>query len=112
MSKLTGEKLLKTAVNQILLHPETWKQSAWHSDCGTKHCIAGWCQILAGKTQSDMASQDAREALGLNPGDANWLFAPDRSLANIYFFAKNFLGAGYDRAGYDRAGTKLTPFEL
>lgn len=48
MAKLTGDRLLKAAINHILLHPETWDQSTWHSSCKTKHCIAGTCQILAG----------------------------------------------------------------
>ena len=103
--KLTGEKLIKTAVNQILQHPETWNQGNWHSSCGTKHCIAGWCQILSGKDQnSDTASSDAAEALGLTANEENWLFSAERTLSDIYGFASEFSVAGYDRAGYNRAG--------
>jgi hypothetical protein len=102
---LTGEKLLKTAVNQILAHPETWDQSNWHSPCGTKHCIAGWCQILAGKpANDDTAKEDAMEALGLNEEEANTLFRASTSLPEIYYFATHFNETGYDRDGYDRAG--------
>jgi hypothetical protein len=33
---------------QIEQHPETWGQGAWHSECGTQHCVAGWTVVLAG----------------------------------------------------------------
>lgn len=64
---LRGGALARAAVNQILLHPETWDQSQWHNECGSKHCFAGWCQILAGKEPNcDMAEEDAMKALGLS----------------------------------------------
>lgn len=70
LKPLRGGALARAAVNQILLHPETWDQSAWHNECGTKHCFAGWCQILAGKkANDDTAEEDAMEALGLDFGD-------------------------------------------
>ena len=40
----------KKIIDQIKSHPETWNQEKWHSECGTKHCIAGWAQIHAGKS--------------------------------------------------------------
>jgi hypothetical protein len=102
---LRGEKLLKAAVNQILAHPETWEQTLWHSSCGTKHCIAGWCQILSGKPAvPDLAKEEARAALGISPFEADYLFHGYRTLGEIYYFAEHFSSAGYDRAGYDRAG--------
>jgi len=109
--KLTGEKLLKTAVNQILAHPNTWSQREWHSDCGTKHCIAGWCQILSGRGKTGSAMGDAQEMLGISDGDANWLFASHRSLGEIYSFAENFHRAGFDRDGFDRAGFDRAGFD-
>jgi hypothetical protein len=102
---LTGEKLLKTVVNQILAHPETWKQDSWHSLCGTKHCVAGWCQLLSGKGQdSNTAKEDAQAALGLTDSEAAHLFRPGCTISEIHHFAANFGVAGYNRAGYDRAG--------
>ena len=120
---LQGEKLLKTAVNQILRHPDTWDQATWHSECGTKHCIAGWCQILSGnKVSACDAMRDARAALDISSADACWLFSGARSLGEIYHFAKNFSVAGFDRDGFDRDGfnrdgfnrdgQKLQPFDL
>jgi hypothetical protein len=35
-------------LSQITEHPETWQQDAWHSACGTRHCVAGWAVTLDG----------------------------------------------------------------
>ena len=106
---LRGEKLLKTVVNQILAHPETWYQGNWH--CGTKHCIAGWCQILSGKPQnSDSAASDAQEALGISDTDASFLFRSSCTISEAYYFAANFNCDGFNRAGYDRAGFNCDGF--
>ncbi len=102
--KLTGEKLLKTAINQILLHPETWQQSNWHSGCGTKHCIAGWCQILSGKEQSQDAMEDAKKSLGITDFEASQLFRSNCTISEMYYFAENFDRAGFNRDGFDRDG--------
>jgi hypothetical protein len=102
---LRGEKLLKTAINQILKHPETWYQGSWHSACGTKHCIAGWCQILSGHAQNELTTkEDAQKALEITSYEAANLFRPDCSLAEMYYFAENFNRAGFNRAGFNRAG--------
>ena len=98
-------ELLKRVVNHIIEHPETWDQRRWH--CGTSHCVAGHCQIMAGKPPTDEgAADDAREALGLDWDDAAWLFAPERTLPEIHGFAKAVLAgeAGYNHADYDRDG--------
>jgi hypothetical protein len=39
-------ELPRKIVAQVEAHPETWDQGAWHSTCGTKHCIAGWAVQL------------------------------------------------------------------
>jgi len=106
---LRGKKLLQTAVNQILAHPETWRQATWH--CGTQHCIGGWCQILSGKPQSDAVISDGIEVLNIASTDAQWLFAGSRTLAEIYGFAENFDDAGFDGAGFDRAGFDRAGFD-
>ncbi|HLT18669.1 MAG TPA: pentapeptide repeat-containing protein, partial [Thermomicrobiales bacterium] len=33
---------------QIEAHPETHDQGAWHSSCGTRHCVAGFFTHLSG----------------------------------------------------------------
>jgi hypothetical protein len=38
---------LNKIIEQITLHPETWKQKVWHTDCGTAHCIAGWAEVFS-----------------------------------------------------------------
>jgi hypothetical protein len=108
---LRGEKLAKAVLNQILQHPETWDQNQWH--CGTKHCFAGWSQILGG-SQPDMASvqEEARTFLGIERFEADELFGRSCSLNKLYRFAANYNSEfrtrynrdGYDRNGYDRTG--------
>lgn len=110
---LRGERLFKTAVNQILLHPETWCQANWHSSCGTKHCLGGWLQVLAGKPMNaGSVISDAMETTGITSYEANHLFRANCTISEMYSFAENFNRDGFDRAGFDRAGKKLTPFEL
>jgi hypothetical protein len=106
-TKLTGEKLLKTAINKILEQPEKWDQSAWHSPCGTKHCIAGWCQILSGNAKLEFSARgDSIKALGISQEEADYLFDSKRTISEIYKFAESFSlnSAGYNRAGYNRDG--------
>ncbi|HEY3493357.1 MAG TPA: pentapeptide repeat-containing protein [Polyangiaceae bacterium] len=38
--------LPRKVLDQITAHPETWDQRAWHSKCGTRHCVAGWAVRL------------------------------------------------------------------
>jgi hypothetical protein len=111
--KLTGKKLLQTAVNQILAHPKTWNQSVWHSPCRTKHCIAGWCQILSGNPEDDnyTVRDAAQTALGISHEEAFYLFRSDCTLTEIYNFAKNFDVVGYDRGGFSRAGFSRAGFD-
>lgn len=101
MAELRGAELLRAAVNNILDHPETFDQTQWH--CGTKHCIAGHCQILGGRPQNSRAASDAEEMLGISKDDADWLFAGHRSLPEIHNYAYAMLH-GYDRDGYNRDG--------
>jgi hypothetical protein len=125
---LTGEKLAKTAVNQILNHPNTWNQCTWHSGevkngCYTKHCVGGWIQVLGGCSENAISViRDVRELLGISAYEADWLCGGDRSLTEIYSFVARLSDTGFDRAGFDRdgfnrvgfdrAGKKLTPFEI
>jgi hypothetical protein len=109
---LRGPELARAAVNHILDHPEQWDQRHWH--CGTTHCFAGTCQVLAGRpADPDSCSAEVRELLGLTPHEARWLFAADRTLGQIHGFVAIMLAEadrdgrdrdGYDRAGYDRDG--------
>jgi hypothetical protein len=79
--------------------PAEWKQDSWH--CGTKHCFAGWAQVLANKPVSnETVRRDARQFLGLTMAEADYLFAGHRTLEDF----KSYNRAGYNRAGYDRAG--------
>jgi hypothetical protein len=86
---LRGTELLRAAVNHIIQHPEEWDQSSWHNTCGTTHCIAGHCQIMGGRPMNiDTASYDAQTLLGLSYHEQKYLFASDRTLEEIWAFAK------------------------
>ena len=114
VKQLRGKELLCEAVNHIIEHPETHNQMQWHSDCGTKHCIAGHCQILGGNAaNSSTARDDAVRMLGISDEDANWLFSGSRHIVDIHQFAqamiegkeKEFFNRhGFNRHGYDRHG--------
>jgi|SRR5580658_395910 hypothetical protein len=75
----------KKVIKQIESDPECWDQTTWH--CGAKHCYAGWAQILSGKPENTaMACRDAREFLDLSHSEADYLFAPERTLVQLKEF--------------------------
>jgi hypothetical protein len=94
--------------------PSKWNQGEWHSECGTKHCIAGWSQILAGrKANINTVRGDAREFLDLTSFEAEWLFNPRRTIDNfkavssgkfLCYDSNGYDSDGYDSDGYDRDG--------
>jgi uncharacterized protein YjbI with pentapeptide repeats len=43
-----SDALRREVADQIENHPEAHEQSAWHSECGTSHCAAGWTTTKAG----------------------------------------------------------------
>jgi len=68
-------------IEHIKAHPESWDQADWHSTCGTKHCIAGWTQIKAGKEPNWLeAASDASDYLGLTEYESQYLFASCRNM--------------------------------
>jgi hypothetical protein len=95
-----NETNYRRVLEHIKAHPETWEQSNWH--CGTQHCIAGWSQIFAGKTPDDFTvRRDARQYLQISVLDADWLFAPHRTIADFDSFLLNG-STEYDEDGYDK----------
>ena len=93
---LRGPDLLVAVVNHILQHPETWNQGVYHSRCGTRHCVAGWAQIMGGRdANKDTAHEDAEGLLGLSQGQAAYLFSIFRSLREIRKFAVKFRDGDY-----------------
>ena len=105
-------------VNNILANPDSWRQAAYHTDCGTQHCIAGHGQIASGKPMSiNTCKADAREWYGLTGEDAGWLFRGYRTLPELYEFAMAALASvayfdadGYNRSGLDRDGYSICGF--
>jgi len=103
---------LAEQINNILANPDSWRQAAYHADCGTKHCIAGHGQIASGKSMNvNTCRADAREWYGLTGNDSDWLFHCDRTMPELHGFAvaalagePHFGADGYDRYGYNRDG--------
>jgi len=111
---------LAKQVNHILANPYSWYQRSWHSSCGTAHCIAGHGQIASGRPMIDVTCRaDAQGWYGLTDEDADWLFSADRTLTELYDFARLALVGeayfdtgsygrdGFDRDGYGRDGDRL-----
>ena len=111
-TKVKHPDRLAEQINHILANPDSWYQDTCHSPCGTKNCIAGHGQIAAGKPMDDDAcTDDAQEWYGLTSEDADWLFSADRTLTELYDFARLALACetyfdadGYNRDGYNRNG--------
>ena len=117
-TKVKHPDRLAEQVNNIITNPKSWWQGVWHSDCGTKHCIAGHGQIAAGRpVDNDTCKVDAREWYGLTDvNDSDWLFHCDRTLTELYEFARlalageayfdadGFKSDGYHRDGFHRDG--------
>jgi len=110
----------KKVIEIIESQPNSWDQKNWHSECGTKHCVAGWAQILANKEVSNMyARRDARIFLKLTVKEANYFFDMHRTLEEIKVLADpnitdltsilpckppKYNEEGYDSEGFDRCG--------
>lgn len=100
MNKENFELVLKT----ITENPACWDQTMWH--CGTAHCFAGWAQILSGNVASPSTVRKvARIFLDLGQIEADYLFAPSRTLSDFNaFLIEGHAKTGYDSDGYNRAG--------
>ncbi len=104
-------------IKEIRSNPEGWDNGKWH--CKTTHCYAGFAQILSGtKPDRYSAANEARIALGLNESESRYMFAANRTLAELErgpvydvegflpdgFDVHGFSRNGYDRDGYDEGG--------
>ena len=86
-------KNYKMVLDQIEKHPETWYQGSWHycHTCETKHCFAGWAQLLAGENESRMnAFCDAVIFLDVTDEQANFLFNPNRTVGDFRWFLTRY----------------------
>lgn len=84
-------------IKQIIDHPETYNQRIYHSECGTSHCIAGWCDVLSGsydieewEINEDYNSltviDRAVEFLEITYQQGIYLFAHQRTLKEVLNF--------------------------
>ena len=106
---------LALAVAAIEANPECYDQTVWHSPCGTMHCLAGFCQMLADGLNPAVdrspvrttigACRAATEWLGLTEEEGDYLFGVDRVLADFKFaFGRKFSESGHDVEGFNREG--------
>jgi len=71
-------------LDTIKANPACWDQGAFHTSCGTAHCIAGHAQINAGKEQHiPSALLDGAEWLGLTRDEADVLFSSYRTIKDF-----------------------------
>lgn len=109
--------LLRKVMEHITAHPEEYDQREYavRTECGTKHCIAGWAVVLADnpeinypdvlyvwdhRTATDFSwrarlgsigqpwSRRAEEVLGLTWGQGVYLFHERRTLDEIWSFVE------------------------
>ena len=86
---------LRKIIAKIKKHPECWDQEVYHNDCGASHCIAGHCQIEAGKyirgayLSETQTRYDATRYLSLTNYQQNYLFKSKRTLSQIEAFEKS-----------------------
>ena len=79
----------KKVLAHIEAHPDEWDQSIYHSHCRTKHCLAGWAQILSGNKMNKMrARTDAMKYFDLMFDEKNYLFCFRRTLPDFRNFLK------------------------
>lgn len=97
----------RRVIDQINAHPESWDQSVWH--CGTKHCFAGWAQILAGKPEiKDLVIDQAMSFLGISYPDANYYFSSERTLQDLEWpLSEAALKGAYDCCGHNIDGLTI-----
>ena len=80
-------------------HPEEYDQKNYHSICDTKHCIAGFAALAYDKLHLDNKKFDFVPAsahthnkailyLDITSFEGNYIFRPDRTLAEIREFAE------------------------
>lgn len=84
-------ELYKRVLSGIRAYPESWNQERWHSDCGTRHCFAGWVEILAGYEwdceESHLTKLRAQAQLQLTDQQTRYLFDSTRTIKDF----ENFL---------------------
>lgn len=88
---MNKERLL-AILTHIKKHPEFYDQNVTHSDCGTKHSIAGHAEIVfwvgSNDPQTDYLNyfstwQKAKYCLDLNDSEAAYLFSGIRTIEEI-----------------------------
>ena len=66
---------IKMVLDKIKAEPHLWDQDHWHSFCGTRHCFAGWAQVMSGNLPSEKyARQDAQAFFEMDDNVASYAF--------------------------------------
>jgi len=94
---------VKLVLAEIKTHPANWDQRQLHKR--TKHCFAGWGQIMSGATVSKHGCwKQARIFFGFSYRETCWAFSPCRTLEELETLLYERDTKGYDRDGYDIEG--------
>jgi len=60
-----AQQRLQAVARQVLAQPEHLQMTAWHSDCGTAHCLAGWAIHQAGDLGRQLEADHGPAVAGL-----------------------------------------------
>jgi len=55
-----NKERLGEIIGIITKHPEQFGQGRFHSNCGTSHCVAGWCDVLGREKTKTLFSDECR----------------------------------------------------
>jgi hypothetical protein len=79
-------ELFDRVLAHIEAHPHMWDQNVvWHSTCGTRHCFAGFVEIIGG-LGTDSGPREIDGALGVSSDEGIWLSGVDRTLDDFRRF--------------------------
>jgi hypothetical protein len=60
-----AQQRLQAVARQVLAQPEHLQMTAWHSECGTAHCLAGWAIHQAGDLGRQLEADHGPAVAGL-----------------------------------------------
>lgn len=94
-----NKERLVTILEHIKARPWTYDQTTYHSECGSKHCIAGFAELAFDRTTPNLRVtppgdinhifSKAKYYLKLTVRQATYLFHCSRTMEQIEAFVEN-----------------------